>query len=714
MAWVSMRLILALLAALAGVVIFLFTDSFTESYYKETRRVGKELMSLENTLNEIRADLLKNGILLYFNYDILNEELKRACETIERLYSDSSLKKGSYLQAYWKLLDFRKDFDKFVSKVERFVRLNGSIKNSALYIQTLHLRAFELFDSSKEEEKKVLLLLSRISVTVSIAKNAQDPDFLHDMSGYAEELQRYAKRYKNEKRALLRTISRHVRLFVELFPEYIEIFQDLTDDKLKQKSSEILKSYQDGSRRELSTIEYTVQIMLLLYLLSLSIVIYFIFRVEKENRRLDKLHTVLMKSLMTDSLTGLENRVAFAQEKDGLKSPVLILVNIDRFQHINDFYGTDMGDKVLVRFAGVLSRFIARSSESMSLYRLGGDDFGILYDASSTSSSIDEIVQRTYLFVENEEIKIDDITFDISISIGASDDRERLFETADIALKHVKRSERERTAIYNESLDNRSEIERNLATIRELKKALLEKRKDTVTPYFQPLMDMHKGEITHFEALARIVLNSKVMKPENFLEATKMAKLSGMVTYEMLKRTLEVAHGCSYTFSVNISAGDMYNQKDRNLILGLLEDAGESASKITLEILESEEIYDYAIVKDFIKEVRKFGCKVAIDDFGSGYSNFENILALDIDIIKIDGTLIHRIDHDTHAQLIVRTIVTFAKEAGFKTVAEYVHSESVLQMVRAIGIDYAQGYHIGKPLGEISGIATKSGGKPVL
>jgi EAL domain-containing protein (putative c-di-GMP-specific phosphodiesterase class I) len=92
---------------------------------------------------------------------------------------------------------------------------------------------------------------------------------------------------------------------------------------------------------------------------------------------------------------------------------------------------------------------------------------------------------------------------------------------------------------------------------------------------------------------------------------------------------------------------------------------------------------------------------VAIDDFGSGYSNFENILALDIDIIKIDGTLIHRIDHDTHAQLIVRTIVTFAKEAGFKTVAEYVHSESVLQMVRAIGIDYAQGYHIGKPLGEI-------------
>lgn len=701
MAWVSMRLILALLAALAGVVIFLFTDSFTESYYKETRRVGKELMSLENTLNEIRADLLKNGILLYFNYDILNEELKRACETIERLYSDSSLKKGSYLQAYWKLLDFRKDFDKFVSKVERFVRLNGSIKNSALYIQTLHLRAFELFDSSKEEEKKVLLLLSRISVTVSIAKNAQDPDFLHDMSGYAEELQRYAKRYKNEKRALLRTISRHVRLFVELFPEYIEIFQDLTDDKLKQKSSEILKSYQDGSRRELSTIEYTVQIMLLLYLLSLSIVIYFIFRVEKENRRLDKLHTVLMKSLMTDSLTGLENRVAFAQEKDGLKSPVLILVNIDRFQHINDFYGTDMGDKVLVRFAGVLSRFIARSSESMSLYRLGGDDFGILYDASSTSSSIDEIVQRTYLFVENEEIKIDDITFDISISIGASDDRERLFETADIALKHVKRSERERTAIYNESLDNRSEIERNLATIRELKKALLEKRKDTVTPYFQPLMDMHKGEITHFEALARIVLNSKVMKPENFLEATKMAKLSGMVTYEMLKRTLEVAHGCSYTFSVNISAGDMYNQKDRNLILGLLEDAGESASKITLEILESEEIYDYAIVKDFIKEVRKFGCKVAIDDFGSGYSNFENILALDIDIIKIDGTLIHRIDHDTHAQLIVRTIVTFAKEAGFKTVAEYVHSESVLQMVRAIGIDYAQGYHIGKPLGEI-------------
>jgi EAL domain-containing protein (putative c-di-GMP-specific phosphodiesterase class I) len=146
----------------------------------------------------------------------------------------------------------------------------------------------------------------------------------------------------------------------------------------------------------------------------------------------------------------------------------------------------------------------------------------------------------------------------------------------------------------------------------------------------------------------------------------------------------------------------MYSIRDRNLIIALLKGAGETASKITLEILESEEIYDYEVVKQFIKEVRRFGCKVAIDDFGSGYSNFENILALDIDIIKIDGTLIHRIDHDSHAELIVRTIVAFAKEAGFKTVAEYVHSDSILKMAEAIGIDYAQGYYIGKPLGEIS------------
>jgi EAL domain-containing protein (putative c-di-GMP-specific phosphodiesterase class I) len=132
-------------------------------------------------------------------------------------------------------------------------------------------------------------------------------------------------------------------------------------------------------------------------------------------------------------------------------------------------------------------------------------------------------------------------------------------------------------------------------------------------------------------------------------------------------------------------------------VIDLLEAHKEVASSIVFEILETEEIEDYDLVSDFIREVKRYGCHISIDDFGSGYSNFEKLLQLDIDIIKIDGSLIRNVDHDTHAELVVQTIVDFAKGADLLTVAEFVHSEAVYEKVRILGIDFAQGYHLGEP-----------------
>jgi len=164
-----------------------------------------------------------------------------------------------------------------------------------------------------------------------------------------------------------------------------------------------------------------------------------------------------------------------------------------------------------------------------------------------------------------------------------------------------------------------------------------------------------------------------------------------------LKKTLEVARKTDATFSVNLSAEDITSVHDQKRIFALLSDYEEVASRIVFEILETEEIEDYEIISDFIRRAKRFGCRISIDDFGSGYSNFEKLLQLDIDVIKIDGSLIKDVDHNTHAELVVRTIVDFARGAQLETVAEFVHFKALLEKVKQLDIDYAQGFYLGEP-----------------
>ncbi len=123
----------------------------------------------------------------------------------------------------------------------------------------------------------------------------------------------------------------------------------------------------------------------------------------------------------------------------------------------------------------------------------------------------------------------------------------------------------------------------------------------------------------------------------------------------------------------------------------------EQAHRVIFELLESEDIKDFLLIRQFIQKVKARGVKIAIDDFGTGYSNFERLLSYEPDILKIDGSLIKNIKHNTASQHIVETIVLFAKKQNLTTVAEFVESEAIYEMVRDMGIDYSQGYHFGRP-----------------
>ena len=164
-----------------------------------------------------------------------------------------------------------------------------------------------------------------------------------------------------------------------------------------------------------------------------------------------------------------------------------------------------------------------------------------------------------------------------------------------------------------------------------------------------------------------------------------------------IKNAFEAAKKTGKNFSVNLSYEDISNKSLTNFLFDILSESGVG-DKITFEILESESIKDYSKLQGFISELKQFGCKVAADDFGAGYSNFEHLIHLDLDYIKIDGSIVKNILTNDSSKIIAQTIVEFAKKLNIKTVAEYVSSEEIYDAVKEIGVDYAQGYYVGKPI----------------
>ena len=164
----------------------------------------------------------------------------------------------------------------------------------------------------------------------------------------------------------------------------------------------------------------------------------------------------------------------------------------------------------------------------------------------------------------------------------------------------------------------------------------------------------------------------------------------------MIKKSFEMFKDKDLEFSVNLTIDDIKNEHIKEYIFDMLE-RYNIGHKVVFEIVESESIEDFEEVAKFISTVKDYGCKIAIDDFGTGYSNFEYLLKLKADFIKIDGSMIKDIDTNQDAQLVVSTIVNFAKKLGIKTIAEFVENESILTKVNELGIDYSQGYYFSKP-----------------
>jgi EAL domain-containing protein (putative c-di-GMP-specific phosphodiesterase class I) len=241
---------------------------------------------------------------------------------------------------------------------------------------------------------------------------------------------------------------------------------------------------------------------------------------------------------------------------------------------------------------------------------------------------------------------------------------------------------------------SRQEQENNIAWYKRIKAAIEESR---IVPYFQPIVDNQTRRVIKYEALARLVeRDGTVFGPQAFLGIAKKTRLYSHITRIMIEKTAEAFENSHLSVSLNLSTEDLLNNELADMIEKTIM-AHHMGQVITFEILESEGIENYAEVSAFVDHFKSLGCRFAIDDFGSGYSNFDHLLKLNIDTLKIDGSLIKILPHDRNARIFVKHIRDFAHEMGIATIAEFVANEEIFVKVKELGIDASQGYFFYEP-----------------
>lgn len=397
----------------------------------------------------------------------------------------------------------------------------------------------------------------------------------------------------------------------------------------------------------------------------------------------------------TDILTGLPNRVKLLSDLQNTKDCKLALLDIKDFSELNDFYGINIGDEVLKKFSKKL--YELEKEYGVFIYRISSDVFAILDTLKRRNEKFCNIVYDVENVVRQNAFTSENTKIYININVGISSGEHSVLEKAEMALDFSKHSS-ENIKIYCEDMLMMNNYKNNLNLITELREAIKE---DRIIPFFQPINNNINGKFQKYESLMRLIKkDGTVVSPFNFLDIAKKSGIYTELTQIMINKSFQAFKDLDYEFSINISVEDIIDIKTKNLIFEKLKNKA-MARKVIFEIIETENILDYAEIREFIDNVHKLGAKIAIDDFGSGYSNFEYIIKLDIDYLKIDGSIIKNIANDKYSEILAETIYNFATRLGIDVVGEFVHNEAVYNKVKGIGIKYSQGYYFSEPKLEI-------------
>jgi diguanylate cyclase (GGDEF)-like protein/PAS domain S-box-containing protein len=399
-----------------------------------------------------------------------------------------------------------------------------------------------------------------------------------------------------------------------------------------------------------------------------------------------------IKSLKNrDNITKLPNRSALVQDLSSLDSEaMLIILHMNQLNSLKELYGFEFVSNILVAKTVELQEML--DAEEAILYNLNLQEFAILVSDQKFFYKYLLILQHSILMAKDSSENALGAYYIADFTAGVAYGVQNIFNHADVVLQEAIIS-KVNFKIYTNNQSAKEQQEDSLSRLQVYKNAL---HRGTIIPYFQPIVDAKSGLVIKYEALARLQTEKgEIISPYYFLDSAKEDKTFEYFTRQIMQKVFHIFSQNDIPISMNISYENISSLSMVEYIKNRLEKYGGEG--ITFEILESEDILDYEKIASFISMVKHYGCKISIDDFGSGYSNFSNILKLNIDYIKLDGSLIEKLNTDINIQHMLKGLTLYAKNSNIKTIAEFVSSKELADSVRELGIDYLQGYYYGEP-----------------
>ncbi len=387
---------------------------------------------------------------------------------------------------------------------------------------------------------------------------------------------------------------------------------------------------------------------------------------------------------------------------DKIKSstcPTLTMLKINNFSILEHLYDDTIIDDMLKTFEKVIYTYLPDSFVVSNVFNLDDGEFALFQETDCniqlTASQLDLQLKQLKKNIDRGIIIVDTYEFDVSVTISFSTSKDNMYENTKYGL--IEANKRNIDIIFANDITKKikESAVNNSKTIKMIQSAIENNR---IVSHFQPIVNNRTNKIEKYESLVRLIdEDGKIISPYFFLNVAKESNYYNKITNIVIENSFKALDITDKEISINLSALDIEDLDIRNKLISLVTSNVHNAHRIVFELLEDEIVKDFEVVKDFISFVKTFGVQIAIDDFGAGVSNFERLLDYQPDILKIDACLIKNIDKDKYSRDVVETIQLFAWKQNIKTVSEFVASQEILQTVKDIGINYSQGFLLGKP-----------------
>jgi len=380
------------------------------------------------------------------------------------------------------------------------------------------------------------------------------------------------------------------------------------------------------------------------------------------------------------------------------QDPILIFMKLNKFEMMEEFYDNEIVELIEEKAHHALEKIFSQFYDFDTIYKLGNGEYAFLIDYKKYFKTKEDFIvsmKQYQEMIRDRKIELTDISYDMAVLISLVYEKEKILESAKIGIKHLLKTKKDFIVANNLANMELIKAKENMKIVHMIKSAIEDSR---IVSYFQPIVDNKTKEIVKYESLVRLIdSDNKVISPYFFLETSKKSDYYPKITNIVMEHSFSILKNCNVDISINLSAIDIEQKTTRESILKLLEKNKEYTSRVVFELLEDESVKEFDVIKKFITTVKSYGVKIAIDDFGAGYSNYERLLDYQPDILKIDGCLIRDIEQSSYSLSAVKSIVTFAKEQNIQTIAEYIENESIFNIIKVLGVDYSQGYYFGKP-----------------